>query len=97
LAHLVAIDWGRELVPPWAEALGNKPVGGEKALGMPWGFKPLHAPFPLPRRLVGILGAVVQIAVLAMFHARQDLLFGCAIAAEFIRDDDPWRIRQALQ
>jgi hypothetical protein len=44
-----------------------------------------------------MLGAVVQRAVLAMVHARQDLLFGCAITAEFIRDEDPWHVRQALQ
>jgi hypothetical protein len=32
---------------------------------------------------------VVQIAVLAVFDARQDLLCGGTIAAELIRDDDP--------
>jgi hypothetical protein len=35
--------------------------------------------------------------MLAVFDARQDLLFGGAIAAEFIRDDDPRHIPQALQ
>jgi hypothetical protein len=37
---------------------------------------------------MSILGAVVQIPVLAMFDARQDLLCGCAIAPECIRDHD---------
>jgi hypothetical protein len=35
--------------------------------------------------------------MLAMCYARQELLFGCAIAAECIRDDDPRHIPQALQ
>ena len=43
---------------------------GEEALRMPGGFKPLHPSLPLACRLVGILRAVVEIAVLAMFHTR---------------------------
>jgi hypothetical protein len=35
--------------------------------------------------------------MLAVFSARQDRLFGGAIAAQCIRDDDPWHLPQALQ
>ena len=69
----------------------------EKALRMSRGLEALHAPLPLAGGLMRVLRAVVQIPVLPMFDARQDLLFGCAIAAEFIRDDDPRHIPQALQ
>jgi hypothetical protein len=35
--------------------------------------------------------------VLAMFHTREDLPLGCAIAAELIRDDDARDVRQPFQ
>jgi hypothetical protein len=54
----------------WSEVLGNRTVRGEKPLGVPWGLKPLHASLPLARRLMGIFRAIVQIAVLAMFHLK---------------------------
>jgi hypothetical protein len=40
---------------------------------MKGGYEALHAPFALARRLMGVLGAIVPIAVLSMFHARQEL------------------------
>jgi hypothetical protein len=56
-------------VAPRAEVLGNKPIGGEKALRMPWRLESPHAPLALAGGLVGILGAIVEIAVLPMFDA----------------------------
>ena len=44
-----------------------------------------------------ILTPVVQIAMLAMLHPRQDLALGRAVALELIRDDDPRYIPQALE
>jgi hypothetical protein len=39
-----------------------------EVLGMTGRFDPLHAPLPLARGLMGILGAIIEIAMLAMFH-----------------------------
>jgi hypothetical protein len=57
----------------------------------------LQAPLALPRRLVGVVGAVVEIPVLAVFHTGQDLAQGRAIAFELIRDDHPRHRGQAPQ
>jgi hypothetical protein len=51
----------------------------------------------LRRRSLGVLGAVVRVGVLAMFHTRQNLPLRCAIAAEFIRDDDARDTRHPFQ
>ena len=65
------------------------PIGGEKALRVVWGLESPHAPLSLTGRLVGILGAIVEIPVLSMFYPRQNLAFRRAIAFELIGDDDP--------
>ena len=52
----------------WAEVLGDRTIGGEEPLGVPWGLEPLHAPLPLAGRLVGVLRAVIEVPVLAVFH-----------------------------
>jgi hypothetical protein len=62
---------GREQVTPRLEVLGNGPIGGEEALGVPWRLEPLHAQFPLAHGLVGIFGALVQVPVLAVLDAGQ--------------------------
>jgi hypothetical protein len=56
-------------MPARSEVLGNRPIGGEKPLCLVWGLEPLHAAFPLPCWLVRVLGAVVEIPVLAVFYA----------------------------
>jgi hypothetical protein len=48
---------------PRSEVLGDRPIRGEKPLGLAWGLEPLHAAFPAPCWLVRVLGAVIQIAV----------------------------------
>jgi hypothetical protein len=47
--------------------------------------------------LVGVLRAVVQIAVLAMFDAGQDFPLRGAVALEFIGDDDPRHVLAPFQ
>jgi hypothetical protein len=37
------------------------------------GFEPLHATLTLTRRPVRILAPVIEVATLAMFHARENL------------------------
>jgi hypothetical protein len=56
----------------------------------------LYPPLPLGGRLVGMLGAIVEAAVLAMFRARQHFPLGRLVAFEPIRDEDPWHTGQAL-
>jgi hypothetical protein len=70
---------------------------GENALGVPGRREPRHAPLPPAGRLVGVLGAVIEVAVLAMCHTREHLPRGCAIAAEHIRDDDVRDVRHPVQ
>jgi hypothetical protein len=50
-----------------SKVLSNGAVCGEKALRMAGRLEPPHAPFPLPRRWVGVLRPGVQRAVLPTF------------------------------
>src|SRR6516165_2550565 len=84
-------------MPSWPEVLGNGAVGREETLRMPGGFEPLHVVLALPRRTMGVLTPVIEIATLAMLHPGQYLTLGRAITLELIRDDDPWHILQALE
>jgi hypothetical protein len=97
LGHFQAVCTNGEEVASGTEMRRNGTIRGEKTLGMPWRFEPLHAPLPLAGRLVRILRTVVQIPVLTMFHTRHHLLLGRAIAAELISDDDSRDIRQPFQ
>jgi hypothetical protein len=55
------------------EVLGDGPIGGEELLGVPWRFEALYTPLSLAGGLVGMLGAIAEVAVMAMLHARQHL------------------------
>src|SRR5262245_25027161 len=91
--HLLTICGGRQTMSAWSKVWGNRTICGEEPLGMPRRLKAPHAPFPLARRLVGVLGAAVQVAVLAVLHPGQNLPLRGTVAREFIRDDDPRDIR----
>jgi hypothetical protein len=75
------------------EMLGNRPIRGEKPLRVSRGLESLHASFPLAGGLVGILRAIIEVAVLAVFYPGQDLPLRSAVALELISDDDPRDIR----
>ena len=79
-------------MPSGAEVLRDGTIGREEPLGVPCRLKSLHPPFPLAGQLVGVFRTVIQIAMLAVLHARQDLPLRRAIAFQLIRDDDPRRI-----
>ena len=68
--------------------LGDGAIGREELLGVPRGFKPLHASLPLAGRLMRVLGAVIEIPMLAMFHPWQNLALSGSLALELIGDDD---------
>ena len=66
-------------MPSRSEVLGNGTVRGEKPLRMAGRFEPLHAILALTRGPMGVLTAVIEIATLAVFDARQYLTLGRAI------------------
>src|SRR5258706_11750871 len=84
-------------MPTWTEMLGDRTMGGEESLSVPRGLEPLHTPLPLTCRLVGVLRAIIEIAVLAMFHSWKDLALSGTVAFEFIRDDHARHVRQPFE
>src|SRR3989442_477063 len=80
-----------------SEVVGDKPICGEKPLGLAWRLAPLHVPFPLSCWLEGVLGVVVERAVLSVLHTREHRPLRCAVAFAFVRDDHPWSVLTALQ
>lgn len=75
-------------MPSWAEMLGNATIRGEEPRGVPGG---------LAGWLMRVLGMIIEIPMLAMLHARQELSLGRTIAFESIRDDDPWDVLALFQ
>ena len=65
---------------PWA-------VRRYKALGVSWRLEAPYAPFSLTCRRMRLLGAVVQIPMLAVLQTWEELPLGYAVALELIRDD----------
>jgi len=80
-----------------SEMLGNRAVRGEEPLRVPGRLEPLHTPLPLTSGLVRVLSTVVQVPVLPMLHARQELAHGRAVALQLIRDEHPWDILTAFE
>jgi hypothetical protein len=95
--QLLTVFGGAEEVTSRAEVLHDGTIRREEAVGVTGGFEPLHAPFALARRLMGVLGAIIEIAVLPMFHARQELSLGGSITLQLIRDDDPRSILASFE
>jgi hypothetical protein len=95
--HLLPIGRRRQAMPAWAKVLGDGTIGGEEPLCVSWGLESLHAPLPLAGGLVGVLRAVVEVPVLAMFHPRKYLLLGCAVAFQLVGDDHPRHVGQPPQ
>jgi hypothetical protein len=84
-------------VAPRSEVLCNGTVRRQKTLRMARRFKPLHPPLSLSRWLMRVLRAVVQLPVLAVLHAGEHVAFGRAIPFQFVRDDHPRHVCQALE
>jgi hypothetical protein len=62
---------------------------GTVSAGMARGPEPAHTPLWLACRLMRILGAVIQIPVLLMFHTGQNRAHGRPVAFQFVHDDHP--------
>jgi hypothetical protein len=97
LAYLLAVRGGRKPMPPRSGVLGYGTKGGEEALGLPGRFKSLPAPLPLAGGLVRVRGAVLEIAMLAMFHARQEFSFGGIVASQSVCDHHSWHVPHTLE
>jgi hypothetical protein len=69
LIFFLAIDLGGEPGASRSEVLDDRTVGGEEALGLPWRFEPFHPALALAGGLARIFRPVMQVPVLAMFHA----------------------------
>jgi hypothetical protein len=67
------------------ESVGRaETVRGTEPLSLPWRLDTSHPPFRLPHRLLGVSCTVIEMAVLAVFHPRENVPFGGAIALQFI-------------
>ena len=71
-------------MPSRAEVLTDRPESGQEPLGVACGFEALEDSLGFACGLVGVFGAIVQIAALAMLHTRQAVSFGCTIALRFV-------------
>jgi hypothetical protein len=94
LRHLLAVLGGSAEVTPRSEVRGEGAIRGEQTLGVSRAFASPHAGLALAGRVVSMLGAVVQIPVLSMFHTGPDRAQGRTIAWQLIRDDHPRPIGQ---
>jgi len=77
--------------------LGDGTIGRKKPLGVARGLESLHTALPLACRLVGILCAIIEIPMLAMFYPWENLAHGGSVALEFVRDDDARDVGQSFQ
>jgi hypothetical protein len=68
---------------------GDGPRGGEEPLRVAWRFEALQTPLSPAGGLVGMLGGIAEVVVMARPHARQRLTPGRLIAVELICDEDP--------
>jgi hypothetical protein len=61
--HVLSVSQGRQPMPVRAEVLRDRTIGGEEALHVPGEFEPPDVSFPLAGGLMGVLGAIVQVAM----------------------------------
>ena len=74
-------------MPTRTEVLGDGAISREEPLRVARGLKPLHVSFALTGGLMRVLGAIIEIAVLAMFDPWPDLSLGGSVALELVGDD----------
>ncbi len=83
-----AIGCSGQTVAARADVRGDGAVGGEKALRVARTLEPPHPPLAFPRRLVGMLGAVIPPCVPPVRHAGEHVPLGRAVTRAFVRADD---------
>ncbi len=72
------------------EEVGDRVVDGEKSLDLASRLEAFHLPFSSPRRLVRVLGSIVETLVLTMFDARHGLALGGGVALQLVDHHHPW-------
>src|SRR3954454_7361250 len=77
---------GGDMVAVEMEEVVDLVVGGEETLCLPGRFEALHLPFSSARRLVRILGPVVETLVSAVLDTRHQLLLRRTATAELVDD-----------
>ena len=84
-------------MPSWPEVFGTGRGPIRHAARMPRGFAPLHVVRALPRRTLGVLTPLMELATLAVFYPGQARPLGRAITLSLSRDDSPWHGLPALE
>src|SRR5262245_12039250 len=77
--------------------LGDGTVSREETLGLSRRFEPLHVSFALTGGLMRVLGAVVEVPMLAMFHPGENVALSSSVALEFVGDDHARDVGQSLE
>jgi hypothetical protein len=65
------------------ENVGDLIMGGQKSLHLPRRLEPLHDPFPSSRRLVGILGSIIEALLLQVRCVVNTGAFGSGFGKRF--------------
>jgi hypothetical protein len=84
-------------MPSGSEVLRDGTIGGEGALGLPCRFEPLRPPLALAGGLVGVFRAIIEVSVLAVFHAGQHLPLRGRIAFQPVGDDDSRDVKTGFE
>lgn len=71
---------------PSRKSIVDRPVDGEKSLGVSWRLKAAHLTFALSSRLVRDFSAVVGVLLDAVRDGGEGGPLGCGRAAEFVDD-----------
>jgi hypothetical protein len=88
---------GSDVVTAEVEEVVNLVVRGEETLCLPRRLEALHLTLASSRRLVGVLGTVVEALVPAMLDTWHHLPLGRPVTWELVGDHDPWRPALPLQ
>ncbi len=64
---------------------------------MPRRLEATHRAFTLTCRLMRVRRAVIEIATLAMFHARENLALSGSVARKLVGDKDAWDVRTTFE
>src|SRR4051794_30918869 len=88
---------GGDVVAAEMKGVVDLVVGGEETLCLSRRLEALHLSFSPSRRLMRVLGSIVQALVLSMLNARHDLPLCRPVAGQLISDHDARRPALPLQ
>ncbi len=97
VGHHLSVVGRRQQVPTGPKVRRDAAERRQEPLRVPDRLEAFHRPLALPGRLVGVLGAVVQVLRPAMLHRRHELAVRHLVAGELVGDDHPGHVPQALE